>query len=566
MNKNIRLVSVIIFIGTVLLFSGCTEKPDVLYINGRIYTLSKDNKVVEAVAVKEGKIIETGSTVELTDKYSPEETIDLHGAAVLPGLIDSEGSIIEFSKNLNYINLSYAKSLDEIKQLIIDRTKIAEEGEWIGGYGYNESLLSDEDISKFDKSVLDQIAPNFNVYIVNASFSIALLNSRAMRVLKIDKDTKAPGNGEIDKDEKGELTGLIFDDAVNLIRDNMPGLLKNEMVKQVERGVKEILKYGITEVRDRSVGKEGIEIFKELIDGNRFPLKVYAVLSAEESSLVDFYLDKGKEVAYKDRLTIRAVTIDYDGLLEYQKAYLDENYKNEPVKSLPYIADSAIAKIYGRAASKNFQFSIKAVGDKAVHNSLNVIENINKQNNLTDPRTILEYCEIVDPKDISRFGELKVIPSIRPDVTMMDLQITDQLVNAETLKKVGLWNSMLKSAGMIVTASDFPLHQINPFVQMYYLTTRQLTDTTKFPGAMNDQTISLLDAVKSYTVWPAFASFEENEKGTIEKGKYADMIVISKDIFNSDLKSLPDTKVIRTIINGNIVYEDKNLLSLIYER
>ncbi|HAY34704.1 MAG TPA: amidohydrolase [Ignavibacteria bacterium] len=542
-------------------FNGCAEKPDVLYINGKIYTMSKDNKVAEAVAVKDGKILETGSTSDLSDKYKPEETIDLKGATVLPGFIDSDGSVFEFSKNLNYINLSFAKSLDEIKQLIIDRTKLASEGEWIGGYGYNENVLTDEDYQKFDKFLLDQIAPNFNVYIVNNTFSAALLNSRALRVLNINKDTKSPAGGEIDKDDNGELTGLLFDESVNLVRDNMPGQLKNEITAQLERGVKEILKYGITQVHDRSVSKEGIDIIRELIDANKFPLKIYAVLSGEDNTLIDFYLNKGTEISYKDRLTVRSITVDYDGLIEYQKAVIYEDYKNDPKKSLPYLSDNDILSLFNRAADKNFQFSIKAVGDKAVTNSLNIIESVTKQKNLNDARTILGYCEMVDAKDISRFGELKVIPSVRPDLTMTDVQITEQLISADALKKVGLWNSLLKSSGMIVTASDFPVQQINPFVQIYYLTTRQQTDTAVITGINTDQKISILDAVRSYTVWPAYSSFEENTKGSIETGKVADMIVISNDIFNIDSRELLNTKVIRTIINGSIVYEDKNLLS-----
>jgi len=566
MKKLINRFSILLIFTAMLIFSGCSEKPDVMYINGKIYTMNNDNKVVEAVAIKEGKIMETGTTEELTNKYKAEETIDLKGATVLPGFTDSEGSIIEFSKNLNYINLSYAKSLDEIKQLIIERTKIASEGEWIGGYGYNESVFTDEDYAKFDKTFLDQIAPNFNVFIVNGTFSTALLNSRAMRVLTITKDTKAPGNGEIFTDDNGELTGLLFNDAINIVKDNMPGLLKSEMIKRVETGVHEILKYGITEVHDRSIGQEGIEIIKELIDGNRFPLRVYAVLSGEETSLVDLYLNKGIEVGYKDHLTVRAITVDYDGLLINQKAVLFEDYKNEPKKSLPYLTDDEIKNIFNKAADKKFQFSIKAVGDKAVNSSLNIIESVSKEKNLTDSRTVLEFCEVLDAKDISRFGELKVIPSVRPDVTITDLQITEELINAETLKKIGLWNSLLKSSGMLVSASDFPMHQINPFVQLYYLTTRQRTDTLKIQGNNTDQKISLLEAVKSYTVWPAYAAFEENIKGTIEKGKFADMIVISKDIFNSDSKELLNTKVIRTILSGRIVYEDKNLLSSINDR
>ncbi len=546
----------VIFVLFLSVFYSCGEKPDVIYTNGKIYTMNESNSIVEAVAIKEGKILDAGSNSDISGKYKADEVIDLQGATVLPGFIDSEGSIIEFSKNLNFVNLSYVKSIDEIKDILIEKTKTTYEGEWIGGYGWSELNIPESDLVKMDKKILDQIASNYQVYLVNSSLNTVWVNSRLLRTLKIDKNTKSPANGEIEKDENGEPTGLFYDDAVNLIKDNIPGLLKNEMTKQIEKGVAEIVKYGITEVHDKTIGKEGLEIFRELIDGNRFPLKVYAILSGEDSSTVENYLSKGAEIGYKDKLTIRAISVDYDGLFELQQAAMFDDYLKEPKRKVAYISDNDLERIYTRAIDKNFQFYIKAVGDRAVNSSLNVFENVLKNNNSKDHRSVLEYSEFINPKDISRIKDLKVIPSVRPDVCINDMQIVGELINPENAGKLGLWNSLIQASGKITTGSDFPFHQINPFIQIYYLTTRQLTDTVLTSIKNPDQKISLLDAVKSYTVWPAYSSFEESTKGTIEKGKFADMIVISKDIFNSDSKDLLETKVLRTIINGKIVYNN----------
>ena len=534
----------------------CGDKPETLYINGKIYTMDGSNSVVEAIAIRQGKILEVGSTKEITEKYSSDDVFDLKGAVVLPGFIDSEGSIIEFSKNLNYINLSYAKSLDEIKSLILEKARNTYEGEWIGGYGWNELNIPEEELVQMDKKFLDKIAPNYSVYLVNANLNTVLVNSRLMRTLGINKDTPAPAGGEIEKYSNGELTGVFYDEAVNLIRDNIPGLLKNEMQTQVEKGVKEIVKYGITEVHDKTLGKEGLEIFKALIDSNRFPLRVYAIISGEDSSMVDTYFNKGIETGYKDKLTVRAVSMDYDGLFEIQDAAMTEDYLADPKRKVPYVTEEDIERVYTRAIDKKFQFYIKAVGDRAVSSSLNVMDKVLKKTNAKDQRTVIEYCEFVTPKDLNKISELSLIPSVRPDVTMYDLQIVPQLINSEYGVKTGLWNSLLRSAGKITTGSDFPFHQINPFLQIYYLTTRQLTDTVLTSIPNPDQKISLLDAVKSYTIWPAYASFEENTKGSIEKGKFADFIVISKDIFNSDPKAMLETKVLRTVVNGRVAYDN----------
>jgi len=551
-----KLVKVFAFFCVIIIFYSCGENPDTIYFNGKIYTMNESNSVVEAIAVKQGKIIDLGTSEEIKDKYKSDDEIDLKGNTVLPGFIDSEGSIIEFSNNLNYINLSYVKSLTEIKNLIIEKTRTTKEGEWIGGYGWSELNIPESELVQMDKKMLDQIAPNYSVYLVNASLNTVWVNSRLLRTLKIDKNTQAPVKGEIEKYDDGELTGLLFDEAVNLVKDNVPRLLKSEMVDQVEKGVNDIIKYGITEVHDRTVAKEGLEIFRELIDANRFPLKVYAIIPGEDSSLVDSYLTKGTEINYKDKLTIRAVSLDYDGLFEIQDAAMNIDYKNDPKRKVPYVTEADIERIYSKAIDKNFQFCIKAVGDRAVSSSLGILEKVIKSRNPKDQRTVIEYCEFITPKDLTKITELSIIPSIRPDVCMNDLQIVSQIINPDVAKKLGVWNSLLKSAGKITTGSDFPFHQINPFVQIYYLTTRQLTDTTLSSIANPDQKISLLDAVKSYTVWPAYSSFEEGTKGSLEKGKYADMIVISTDIFNGDNKVLLNTKVLRTIINGRIVYDN----------
>jgi len=539
-----------------LVLSSCSEKPDVIYTNGKIYTLDSKNTVVEAIAIKNGKILEVGTNKEISDKYKSDEVVDLKGATMLPGFIDSEGSIIEFSKNLNFINLSYARSVEEIKSLIIEKTKNTYSGEWIGCYGLNELNIPESELLEFDKRTLDQIAPGYSVYIVNVGLNTVWVNSTLMRELKIDRNTQSPPKGEIEKKADGELTGIFYDDAVNLIKDNIPGLLKKEMATQIEKGVKEIVKYGITEVQDRTIGKEGLEIIRELIDNNRFPLKIYAIISGEDSSYVNTYLKKGIEVGYKDKLTIRGISLDYDGLFELQDAYMTDEYINEPKKKVPYISDADFENIYSKSIDKNFQFFIKAVGDKAVSNSLKIIEKVIKKSNPKDQRTVIEYCEFVSQTDLGKIGELKLIPSVRPDICMNDIQILSQIIKPENSNKLGLWKSLIQSAGKINTGSDFPFHQINPFVQIYFLTTRQLTDTTLSNIPNPDQKISILDAVKSYTTWPAYTSFEENTKGSLEKGKHADMIIISNDIFKSDSKLLLETKVLRTIINGKVVYDN----------
>jgi predicted amidohydrolase YtcJ len=244
--------------------------------------------------------------------------------------------------------------------------------------------------------------------------------------------------------------------------------------------------------------------------------------------------------------------------VELQTASMRDDYKTEPKKTNPYCDEPTIENILRKALDKNFQFTIKTVGDKAVNNTLNIIEKISKEKKLDNPRIKFDGIEFVQSSDINRLKEFKIIPSIKPEACLYDIDVIPLKIPISNLKNFALWNTLLQNCGMITTSSGFPFsHSINPFVQIYYLTNRQFLDTLRNDIPSDNQKLSILDALKSYTIWPAYSGFEEDIKGSLEKGKFADMIVISDDIFNIDSKKLPNIKVLKTIIDGKLCYEYK---------
>lgn len=545
---------IIIVFSVSLLMISCSKNPEIIYTNGKIYTFDENNTVVEAVAVLDGKIIDLGTDAKMKDNYNVEKVIDLEGKVVLPGFIDSEGSLIEFSKNFSFLNLTQATSIDEIKKMLAEKIKTTKEIEWIGGYGWNELNIPEEELIAMDRSTLDEVAPDHNVYLINIAANTVWCNSKLLETLKITSETPSPEGGEIEKDLDGVPTGLLFDAAVNLVRDKLPEFTKEELAESVEKGAAELLKYGITEIHDRTVGGDAIKLFKELIDKGKMPIRIYAVLSGGDEAFEE-YLKKGIEVDYKDKLTVRAVSIDYDGAFFIQDAAMKDDFNQEPLRKVPYSDEFDIEETFGKAYDKNFQLLIKAVGDRAVNSSLNAIAKVLEEKNSGDHRTILEHVEFIEQTDLERLNKLKIIPSVRPEICIDDMFIVADRIKPENINDLALWNSLIQSASMITTGSDFPFYQINPFIQIYYLTTRQLTDTLIADVPNINQKISLIEAIKSYTIWAAYSSFEENIKGSLEEGKFADMIVISNDIFNSDSKALLETRVLKTIINGEVVYE-----------
>jgi predicted amidohydrolase YtcJ len=531
---------------------GCSTNPDMIYTNGKIYTMDANNTVVEAVAVKDGKIIDLGTTAEILEKYKGSEAVDLDGKIVLPGLTDTDGNLFIYSRNLDLVNLAGATSVEQIKNLLKEKIATSAGDEWIGGYGFNPDLFPEADLELINKETLDEVSKDKNIYLID-NMNIALWgNSKLFETAGITPQTQSPENGEIILNEdNGTLLGIIAGSAIELVSKKVPELTGDKQKRLLTEAADELLSWGITGIHDRYVTSEGIETIRGLIDEGKFPLSIYAVLTGGEAGF-EKYLDKGIEVNYKDKLTIRAVSMDYDGAFEIQDAAMIDEYKQDPKRKVPYDTDSQIESTFKRGLEKGFQLRVKAVGDLAVEKSLDAIERVIRDVKPEDHRTVMEQVEFIREKDLSRIRDLKVIPSIRPEVCVTDAQIVSYLINENNVNNLGLWNSLIQSSGRITTGSDFPFHILNPFVQMYYLTTRSaIGDTTVIPN--QNQKISLLDAIRSYTIWAAYSGFEDVYKGSIEKEKYADMIVISNDIFG-DNKNLLETKVLKTIINGVVVY------------
>ncbi|MGB9696752.1 MAG: amidohydrolase [Ignavibacteria bacterium] len=543
----------IAFLFAAVILSSCGKKADTIYLNGKIYTLDENNSVVEAVAVKEGIIVETGKSDELASKFSNADKVDLKGNVVLPAFTDVEGNLVEFSLNLfRYnllIDLRTAKNIDQLVSLVAEKIPSYKEGDFVGAYGWNDELIEGPAIIA---SKLEALTNKYKFYILNIDNTIAWCNSKLMKTLEITPKTPNPKNGVIDRYEDGEPTGFLFDSAVDLIKEKLPKFSESDMKTALESGTRELLKYGITRVFDRNVNQNAIDLLKNLADENKLNISVNIILSQGDEAYNN-YLSQGPVKNYKDKIKIATVTLDYDGAFEFKKAILSEPYKDSPTP-LPFSDAHTVEKTLREAIDKKFQFTVKVVGDKAISDVLSILENVLREQKPDDYRIIFEYTEFIDQKDIDRMKKLNIIPSIVPEICLYDCLNADNLVSHNITRRLGLWSDILNGTGRIIVGSDFPYQTINPFVGIYYLVTRQLTDTNLvLPHP--EQKLSLLNALRSYSIWSAYASYDENQRGSLEKGKIADMIVINKDIFSLPPKELLNTTVIKTIVGGKVLYE-----------
>lgn len=539
-----------------IFLTSCGKKTEIIYTNGKIYTLDKNNSVFESIAVGEGKIIALGKSSELTEKYPSAKVIDLQGKTVVPGFIDAEGNLMEFSRNLNFLDLRGAKTLSEILQRVSARVKNAKENEWIGGFGWDDLTLPEKDFERMEHEILDSITTKQNIYLVNSRADIVWVNKRVLDAANINRNTPDPENGEIEKDEKNEPTGILYDDAQELVMKILPQPSEAEIIQNVQRGISELFKYGITEVNDANLSEEVLNIYKKMADDNKFPLRLYAMINGK-SQLFNKYIQSGPEI-YKDHINIKCMFLEYDGYFETQDAAMENDYNTEPRRKIPYNDEYDIKEMTKKAFDKNFQVSIKANGDRAVTAALNAIDAVMKETKPKAGRTRIEYLEFVTPADMQRLKQLEIIPSIRPEVTLENKLAINDIINPENGKNLGLWNSMYKQNSVLMAGTDFPYHQINPLTQIYFLSSGLPLDTSVLKAANNiSQKLTVQDALKAFTLWAAYGCFEDDVKGTLEPGKLADMVVLSNNILESDPKTILNTKIVMTIVRGEVVYEYK---------
>ncbi len=552
-----KALKILVFALFCIFLASCSKNPEVIYINGKIYTLDKNNTIVEAIAVYDGKILATGKSSELTEKYKDAKVIDLKGKTVVPGFIDAEANLMEFSKQLSLLDLRNAKSVDEIISIVKERSKTSKPDGWIGGFGWDELKLSDKDLQRLNHTLLDNISTSQFIYLVNALGNTTWVNKKVLELTKVNKDTPDPENGELGFDEAGNPTGLFYESAQSIVINILPQPSEQEVMGNISRGINELFKYGITEINDANITEQGLSLYKKMVDDNKFPIRLYAMIPGK-GPLFEKYVSSGPE-NYKDRINVKCVSLEYDGYFETQDAAMENDYKEDPKRMTPFNDDFDIKEMTKKANEKDFQISIKTVGDRALTQTLNTIESVNKEVKSKAGRTRLEYLEFVTSADMQRIKQMEIIPSIRPEVTLSDKFLLNDLIKPENGQNLGLWSTLFKQNNMIISGTDFPYHTINPLIIMYYLSSGLSLDTAANRLTNNTaQKLSVLDALKSFTVYSAYASFAEDVKGTLENNKFADMVVLSDDIVASDPAMLLKAKILMTIIRGEVVFENKS--------
>ena len=542
--KNIVLILSIIF-----LFSCNTSKQsaDLLVYNTNIYTVDSSFSVANAMVIKNGKIIDIGMNADIKDKYISTQSIDLKGKYIYPGFYDAHCHFYGYGTNLiKRADLKGTKSFDEILQIIQDFNSKNPNNPWLEARGWDQN---DWELKEFpDNTKLDELFPNKPVFLIRIDGHAALVNSKALELAKIDKNTIIDG-GEI-KLKNGKPTGILIDNAVDLIYNTIPDPNNEMKIKALMQAQDSCFKVGLTTVDDAGLEYDLIMLIDSLQKAKQLEMQIYAMLSATKSNLELFV----KNGIYKtDKLNVRSIKLYADGALGSRGALLLEPYTDKPLEQgLQLTSNEVFDSICAFANANNYQVNTHAIGDSAVRFVLHYYAKHLKQKN--DKRWRIEHSQIVNNNDFDKYGEYNIIPSIQPTHATSDMYWADERVGNERLKGAYAYQQLLQQNAWLPNGSDFPIESINPLFGFFAAVARQ--DHKNYPenGFQSENALTREQALKAMTIWAAKSNFEENEKGSLEINKKADFVVLSKNLMEMDINEVPKLKVEATYIAGKKVY------------
>lgn len=539
----------------------CKEnaKVDLIIHNAVIYTVNESFETAQAMAIKDGKIVEIGAEYEIRNKFLAEKTIDAKKQPIYPGFYDAHCHFVAFSKGLQEINLVGTTSFDEVinkvsnfyKQIdgkiLLTDTNTATK--WIVGRGWDQNDWENKTYPTKEK--LDILFPETPVYLTRIDGHVALVNQKALDVAGVTSLTTISG-GLVEL-KNNQLTGILIDNAMELVAQKVPTYTSKQVEEALLIGQEKLFAEGLTTVNDAGLNKDEIELIDKLQQQAKLQLNVYAMVSAQPE-LLDYYLEKGP---YKTaKLNVRSFKFYADGALGSRGAcllhpysdILDKAHYGLLINSPEYYRKYALL-----LNEKGFQMNTHCIGDSANRLILSIYQEVLKTTN--DKRWKIEHAQVIHSNDFEKFKALTVIPSIQPTHATSDMYWAADRLGAERVKNAYAYKKLLTENGIVALGTDFPVEDISPIKTFYASVFRQ--DEKGYPenGFQSENSLSREETLKGMTIWAAISNFEENERGSLEVGKNADFVVLDRDIMKVNEKEVLKTNVLMTFVDGKLVFE-----------
>lgn len=533
------------------------DEPRTLYVNANIYTMDASRPRAECLGIEGERIGFVGNATDGARwKTDATRVVDLNGATIVPGLIDAHGHMANLgSFAFGRLDLSGARSFDDVVALVAERVKNAKPGEWILGGRWDHESWPGKQLPTHER--LSAVSPDNPVWLTRVDGHASIANAKAMELAGVSRETKPPAGGDILHSNDGAPTGVFVDAAIALVAGKIDARLADttELLLEAQRLC---LSAGLTGVHDAGIAPADVTAYQELNRDGRLKLRIYAMIQAGHA-LPYFHSNKPFSGS---RLSVRACKIIVDGamgsrgawmLAPYADRPLDDN--GEPYSGLCVTPPEMIRRIADDALARGYQVCSHAIGDRANRETLDAYAAALAAHPAPDHRFRIEHAQLLAPSDIPRFGALGVIASMQPTHCTSDMRWVDVRVGPERAIGAYAWSSLLRSGARIAGGSDFPVESHNPLLGFYAAITRQDAEVRPAEGWHADQRMTREETLHCMTLDAAYAAFEEKEKGSLEKGKLADFVVLDHDIMTCAPREILDTKVRTTVIGGEVVYQ-----------
>lgn len=569
--RPIALIAALLATGATF---GCDSGPaatpaDLVLTNGKVVTVDSARPEAEAVAIAGDTIVAVGTAEEIA-RYIGETTqvIDLEGRLAIPGFIEGHGHFMGLGQARMILDLTQARTWDEIVAMVAAAARDAQPGEWIQGRGWHQEKWNPPPARTVEgvptHHDLSRVSPQNPVILTHASGHASFVNARALQLAGITRATRNPPGGEIVKDESGEPTGLLRETAQGLVRrvlardqaQRPPEAVAAEARRAVQLAGEELLRKGVTSFHDAGSSFATIDFLRELAEKDSLPVRLYVMIRGEPNESLAVKLPDYRIIgAGNGFLTVRSIKRQVDGALGAHGAWMLEPYVDlptstglvlEPVESIRRTAEIAI--------QHGFQVNTHAIGDRGNREILDLYEEVFRANpDKTDLRWRIEHAQHLSPEDIPRFAQLGVIASMQGVHATSDGPWVPERIGDERARTGAyVWRELINSGAVVTNGTDTPVEDVDPIASFYSSVSRRTADGSVFYG---EQRMTREEALRSYTLNNAYAAFEENEKGSITPGKLADIVVLSRDIMTIPEEEIPGTQVVYTILGGRIRYQ-----------
>ncbi len=533
---------------------------DLVLHNGKIVTVDEGFTFAEAVAVRKERIVFVGTNEEVSSYNGPEtKIIDLKGKLVLPGLIDSHGHIFNLGEQLTQLDITGTTSYQQIIDKVAERVKTTQPGEWIVGGRWDQNDWKNKSFPVHDP--LSAVSSDNPVYLNRVDGNASFANQKALEIAGITRETPDPFGGVIHRKESGEPTGVLINRAMNIVEKHIPKYTDEQYSDKVLKAVESCLSMGLTLVHEAGISPDEIKIYKNLIDEGKLRMRVYAMLGEQENPTLEgdltAYLKQHRIEEYGNYfLSVRSMKLFFDGALGSRGAAFFEPYEDDPDnKGLLRITPEYIAHVAKAALEADMGVNTHCIGIRGNRLCLDAYEKALKENPKKDHRFRIEHAQIIRPEDIEKFVSLNVIPAMQPTHCTSDMGFVEARVGSKRAAGAYAWRSFLNAGLLIPCGSDFPVESNDPMQGIYAAITRKDIDGNPEGGWFPEQKMTIEEAIRGFTIWGAYAAFQDDVLGSIEVGKLADFTVLDRNILEVSHKEILKAQTVYTIVGGKIVFE-----------